>query len=159
MLYDIQITINGALHELSVSPQVFLLELLRDRMGLLGTKKGCDGGECGACTVLMDGAPVYACLTLAVQANGRRVTTVEGLGTPSHLHFLQEAFIEAGAIQCGYCTPGILMASRALLAAKPKPTEDEIARALAGNLCRCTGWRKIIDAVLLASEDKGPDMP
>ena len=140
--------VNGVLHELDVDPQRSLADVLRRELGLTGTKIGCENGECGACTVLLDGAPVNSCLVLAVEAEGHKIETVEGLSKGGELHALQKAFIEHNAIQCGFCTPGMLMSSKALLARNPHPTEDEVREALVGNLCRCTGYVRIVDAVL-----------
>jgi len=138
-----------------------LLEVLREECGLTGTKHGCELGECGTCTVLVDGRPVLSCLALAVEAEGRSIETVEGMHLGNRLHPLQAAFADLGAAQCGYCTPGILMVAKALLAANPRPGRDEIEEALAGNLCRCTGYHKIVEAVewaaaLLRGEDWTP---
>jgi aerobic-type carbon monoxide dehydrogenase small subunit (CoxS/CutS family) len=129
-----------------------LLEVLREDLGLTGTKHGCELGECGTCTVLVDGEPQLSCLLLPVQVEGRAITTVEGMGTTSELHPLQRAFVELGAAQCGYCTPGILLAARSLLERDPAPTRAEIREALAGNLCRCTGYAKIVEAIDLAAQ-------
>jgi carbon-monoxide dehydrogenase small subunit len=129
-----------------------LLEVLREDLGLTGTKHGCELGECGTCTVLVDGEPQLSCLLLPIQVEGRAIMTVEGMGTTSELHPLQRAFVELGAAQCGYCTPGILLSARSLLERDPAPTRAEIREALAGNLCRCTGYAKIIEAIELASE-------
>ncbi|HYA44848.1 MAG TPA: (2Fe-2S)-binding protein [Acidimicrobiales bacterium] len=134
-----------------VAPHESLLRLLRDHLGLMGTKNACEQGECGSCSVYLDGVLVCSCLVLAGQAEGRNVTTVEGLGAPGQLDRIQQAFVEAGAVQCGFCTPGLLMASHDLLRRIPVPDDDEIREALAGNLCRCTGYQKIIDAVHLAA--------
>ncbi len=128
-----------------------LLHVLRERMGLPGSKNACEQGECGSCSILLDGALVCACLVLALQAEGRDVVTIEGLAAGAELHLIQEAFVEAGAVQCGFCTPGLVMATYDLLRGKPHPTELEVREALAGNLCRCTGYAKIVDAVLLAA--------
>ena len=141
-------TINGEPRDLLVAPWRSLLDALRDEAGLTGTKKGCDVGECGSCTVLLDGKPVNACLVLAVEVNGSRITTIEGLQpSPERLHPLQENFMKCGAAQCGFCTPGVLMAAKALLDEKPQPSTDEIRFSLAGNICRCTGYTKIIEAI------------
>jgi aerobic-type carbon monoxide dehydrogenase small subunit (CoxS/CutS family) len=129
-----------------------LLEVLREDLGLTGTKHGCELGECGTCTVLVDGEPQLSCLLLPVQVEGRAITTVEGMGTTSELHPLQRAFVELGAAQCGYCTPGILLSARSLLERDPAPTRAEIREALAGNLCRCTGYAKIVEAIELAAQ-------
>jgi len=146
-----QVTVNGTLYEAAVDPRWTLAEMLRDQLGLTGTKVGCDRGECGSCTVIVDGKAVLSCLTLATEAAGKQITTVEGLATGGKLNGLQQAFWDAGAVQCGFCTPGMLMSATALLAAQPKPSEDEVRLALSGNLCRCTGYRKIVEGVLVAS--------
>lgn len=142
--------LNDERHELVAGDNVTLLDAIRD-LGLIGTKHGCDLGECGACTVLVDGLPVLSCLVLARQAEGQEITTIEGLASAGRPHPLQTAFAELGAAQCGYCTSAMLLAARALLDSNPHPTSDEIRHALAGNLCRCTGYGKIIDAVDLAA--------
>lgn len=152
MRLDVRILVNGVWMEAAVEPQVTLLELLREEWHLTGPKRGCDEGDCGACTVLLDGQPVNSCLVLAVRANGHEVTTVEGLGDEEHLHPLQQAFIQLGALQCGFCGGGMLMAAKALLDTNPDPREADVRRALSGNLCRCTGYSKIIEAVLSASQ-------
>ncbi len=152
MTGPIVLTVNGEERRILVPAHRTLLEVLREDLDLTGTKHGCELGECGACTVLLDGEPVLACLTLAVEASGRRVTTVEGLADGPRLSPLQEAFREVGAVQCGYCTPGMLMAATHLLATTARPTREEIRAALAGNLCRCTGYAKIVEAVALAAE-------
>jgi len=157
LLHDVErvsltLDVNGERSQVLVPVHKTLLEVLREDMGLTGTKHGCELGECGTCTVLIDGRPELSCLVLPVQVEGRAITTVEGLASGSDLHPLQQAFAELGAAQCGYCTPGILLASRALLDVNPKPSRDEIREALAGNLCRCTGYVKILQAVELASE-------
>jgi aerobic-type carbon monoxide dehydrogenase small subunit (CoxS/CutS family) len=147
----IEVTVNGQLLRGEVEARTTLLDLLR-RWGLRGVKHGCETGECGACAVLLDGRPVNACLTLALRAQGRRVETVEGLGSPDRLHPIQEAFVDTGAIQCGYCTPAMEVAAQALLQAIPDPTEAEVRDALAGCLCRCTGYVKPVEAVLRAAK-------
>ncbi len=143
--------VNGERTELLLPVHKTLLEVLREDMQLTGTKHGCELGECGTCTVLIDGKPELSCLLLPIQIEGRAITTVEGLASGSTLHPLQQAFAELGAAQCGYCTPGILLASKSLLESNPKPSRDEIREALAGNLCRCTGYAKILEAVELAA--------
>lgn len=146
--HTVEILVNGQLRYAQVSGSTTLLELLREQWGLTGTKDGCGEGDCGACTVIMDGQPVKSCLVLAVQAQGSQVTTVEGLaGDDGSLHPLQQAFVDTGAVQCGYCIPGMLLAGKALLDANPQPNRSEIKTALSGNLCRCTGYSKIIEAV------------
>jgi carbon-monoxide dehydrogenase small subunit len=139
--------INGRNMQIEVSPTERLIDMLRNPLQLTGTKEGCAEGECGSCTVLLDGRAVNACLILAAQVNGRKVQTVEGLSTYQDLSLLQQMFVAHGAIQCGFCTPGMLMAASSLLAQKPDPSDEEIRQALAGNLCRCTGYTSIIDAV------------
>ena len=146
------LTVNGTRHDLEVAPTRRLIDLLRDELGLTGTKEGCSEGECGACTVLLDGRAVCSCLMLAVQARDRDVLTVEGLARNGELDILQQMFIDHGAVQCGYCTPGMLMSAKALLLKNPHPTETEIRTALAGNLCRCTGYSAIVEAVAAAAE-------
>jgi aerobic-type carbon monoxide dehydrogenase small subunit (CoxS/CutS family) len=144
--------VNGQRTEVLVPVHKTLLEVLREDLGLTGTKHGCELGECGTCTVLVDGRPELSCLVLPVQIEGRAITTIEGMASGAQLHPLQQSFAELGAAQCGYCTPGILLAAKSLLADNPKPTRDEIREALAGNLCRCTGYVKILEAVELAAE-------
>ena len=151
MKVRIALTVNDELHEALVPVHKTLLEVLREDLGLIGTKHGCELGECGTCTVLVDGKPVLSCLALPLEAEGRRITTIEGLAEGARLHPLQQAFAELGAAQCGYCTPGILLTAAALLSERPGPTRQEVKEALAGNLCRCTGYTKILDAVELAS--------
>ncbi|MCM2358955.1 MAG: (2Fe-2S)-binding protein [Geobacteraceae bacterium] len=144
--------INGERFDVAVSPATFLVDVIRETVGLTGTKKGCGIGDCGACTVLIDGRPTLSCLTLAVACTGKSITTIEGLSRGTELHPVQQAFIDKGAIQCGYCTPGMILSSTALLAENPSPSEEEIKHGLAGNLCRCTGYVKIIEAVKHAAE-------
>ena len=151
-LHDITVTVNGQTYERAVEPRLLLSDFLRHELGLTGTHVGCEHGSCGACTVLVDGLPARSCLMFAVQAHGHEVTTVEGLGTPDDLHPIQEAFMEAHGAQCGYCTPGFLMTLVPFLAENPDPSEPEIREAIAGNLCRCTGYQHIVDAVKLAAE-------
>ena len=154
----IKFILNGASVEVSVPPHWTLLRLLREKLGLTGTKEGCGIGECGACTVLIDGVPVHACLFLAPKVEGREVQTIEGLGTRESLHPLQQSFIEHGAVQCGFCTPGMLMSSKALLQKNPHPTKEEVKEAISGNLCRCTGYNQIIEAIIEASNKyQAPD--
>ena len=148
----ISLTINGVPHEADVWEGESLLFALRERLGLPGSKNACEQGECGSCSVLLDDSLVCACLVLAAQADGHDVVTVEGLGVDGSLHPVQDAFVEAGAVQCGFCTPGLVVATADLLRQRPDPTEDEIREALSGNLCRCTGYAKIFDAVRLAVE-------
>jgi carbon-monoxide dehydrogenase small subunit len=143
----LEFTVNGTPRVLDIEPETRLIDVLRDRLDLTGTKEGCGEGECGACTVLMDGVAVNACLVLGLQARGKAVVTIEGLAVDGHLDPLQQAFIDEGAIQCGYCSPGMLMSSKALLLRNPHPSEPEIRTAIAGNLCRCTGYTKIVKAV------------
>ncbi len=147
MKRELHITVNGDEHHLLVDTRRTLLEVIRGEIGLTGTKNGCGAGECGACTVLLDGQPVNSCLVLAHEADGQEVVTIEGLADGTRLHPIQEAFVEEGAIQCGYCTPGMVMTTKALLDRNPDPDREEILQALRGNLCRCTGYVKIIDAV------------
>jgi carbon-monoxide dehydrogenase small subunit len=147
MEIKIEFTLNGKLMKVEVHPHWTLLKLLREELGLTGTKEGCGIGECGACTVLMDGMPVNACLVLAPKVEGRKVETIEGLGSRDSLHPLQKSFIDHGAIQCGFCTPGILMSSKALLDKNSNPTREEIKEAISGHLCRCTGYHQIIEAI------------
>ncbi len=148
----IRFRLNGRDVEVDVPPGRRLLDLLREDLGLTGTKEGCGEGECGACTVVVDGQPRLACLTAAIQVDGKEVLTIEGLAQSGALHPLQQAFIEAGGVQCGFCTPGIIMAAYALLSQNPHPTREEVRAWLSGNLCRCTGYEQIVEAVLLAAK-------
>ena len=148
----LHLRVNGEDQDIYVPVHKTLLEVLREDLNLTGTKHGCELGECGACTVLLDGEPILSCLALPVEWQGREITTIEGLASGSGLHPLQQAFAELGAAQCGYCTPGILLSAKSLLDHNPVPVRDEIREALAGNLCRCTGYTKIIEAVELAVE-------
>jgi carbon-monoxide dehydrogenase small subunit len=148
----ITLKVNGKDHELAVDTNQILVDLLRYDLGLTGTKKGCGTGECGACTVILNGKPVNACLVLAIQANGAEILTIEGLRPPQGLHPLQQAFVEKGAIQCGFCTPGMILSASSLLNQNPNPAEAEIRMALSGNLCRCTGYQKIVEAVQSVGE-------
>ncbi|NLE74646.1 MAG: (2Fe-2S)-binding protein [Actinobacteria bacterium] len=145
-------TVNGLPHEIAVEPHQLLIEVLREHLGLTGTKHSCGVGNCGACTVLVDGTPELACLTLAMEVRDKSVLTIEGLAKEGLLHPLQQAFVDYGAIQCGYCTPGMILTGKALLDDNPDPTEHEVREALAGNICRCTGYVKIVEAVLAAAE-------
>jgi aerobic-type carbon monoxide dehydrogenase small subunit (CoxS/CutS family) len=151
MKVRVALNVNGESREALVPVHKTLLEVLREDLGLTGTKHGCELGECGTCTVLIDGEPVLSCLALPVDSEGCRITTVEGMAEGGQLHPLQQAFAELGAAQCGYCTPGILLTATALLTERPSPTRDQVKEALAGNLCRCTGYTKILDAVELAA--------
>ena len=148
---SLKMNLNGRDVTVEIEPSALLVDVLRDQLGLTGTKVGCSNGECGACTVLLDGEAVVSCLLPAMKANGRSVVTVEGLGMEGELHALQRAFIEEGAVQCGYCIPGMLMSAKALLDKHPNPSEEEIKRAISGNLCRCTGYVKIIKAIKAAA--------
>jgi aerobic carbon-monoxide dehydrogenase small subunit len=141
------LTINESEYEVAVSPNQTLTDLLRDQLGLTGTKKGCEVGDCGACTVLLDGTPVNSCLVLALQAEGCRVTTIEGLADDKGLDPVQQSFVDKGAIQCGFCSPGMILSAKALKERNPNPDTQEIRRAISGNLCRCTGYQKIIEAI------------
>lgn len=154
----VSLTVNGRAHTVTTPAHKTLLYLLRDDLHLYGTKDGCREGECGACTVLLDGRPVNACLVLAGQADGREVVTIEGLAADSRLHPLQRAFVEAGAVQCGFCTPGLILSAVALLAQQPHPSEAQIRQALTGNLCRCTGYSQIIEAVKRAATETATEL-
>ncbi len=143
----VSLTVNGKLYTRSAKPNMTLLDFIRDELGLTGTKKGCETGDCGACTVILDGLPVNSCQVLALEASGKQVLTIEGLNNGKELHLLQEAFVEYGAIQCGFCTPGMILTAKALLDKNSNPTEEEIKEAISGNLCRCTGYTKIIEAI------------
>ena len=154
----IELNINGDTQELLVSPNYTLLEVLRDQLGLMGTKRGCDLGACGACTVLVDGEAHLSCIMLAMDAVGKEITTIEGLTAGGELHPLQRAFIDQGALQCGFCTPGMILTAEAVLREDGQPTEGEIKRKMAGNLCRCTGYKKIVEAVMSVSEKAGEEV-
>ncbi len=143
----IELEVNGELHEVLAKPEQTLLDVLRNTLGFTGAKEGCGLGACGACTVLLDGAPALSCLMLVEAAVGREIATIEGLARGGELHPLQESFVQHGAIQCGYCSPGMILTGKALLDQNPSPTRDEIRAAIAGNLCRCTGYQKIVDAI------------
>ena len=147
--------VNGEAVVLEVDPEKTLLDVLRDELALTGSKRGCGRGDCGACTVIMDGKAILSCLTPIMQASGRDILTVEGLARNGKLHPLQEAFLETGAVQCGFCIPGMLLSAKALLDQNPSPTDPEVREGLSGNLCRCTGYKKIVEAVLLAAETTG----
>jgi carbon-monoxide dehydrogenase small subunit len=149
---SLQLVINGQPNKLEVEPHLTLLEVIRSSLGLTGTKEGCSTGHCGACTVLVNGQPISSCLMLAAEANGQRILTVEGLASNGTLHPVQEAFVQQGGLQCGFCTAGMMMSTVALLNGNPQPTEQEIRFSLAGNLCRCTGYHKIVEAVQHAAE-------
>ena len=151
-LVNIKVNINGNPYDLNVQPNTLLLDLLRNELGLTGTKRGCETGECGACTVILDGVTVNSCMVLAVETNGKNVTTIEGLENNGQLHPLQESFMEEGASQCGFCTPGMILSAKALLDKNPNPTEEEIRMAISGNLCRCTGYTKIVKAIKAAAQ-------
>jgi carbon-monoxide dehydrogenase small subunit len=143
----ITLTVNGVQHEVAIEPRQSLLQVLREELHLTGTKEGCSEGECGACTVILDGQTVDSCLIFGLEANGREVVTIEGLATGDTLHPLQNAFAEYGGVQCGFCTPGMILAAKALLDSNPHPTEADIRRGISGNLCRCTGYVKIVEAI------------
>ncbi len=154
MKQTINLSVNENLYEVEVDQRRTLLEVLRDSLGLTGAKKGCDEGECGACTVIINGKAVPSCLVLAIEAQGKEIFTVEGMFQKGVLHPLQQAFLDNGAFQCGFCTPGMLMSAKALLDENPHPKEAEVVRAIAGNLCRCTGYTRIIKTILAAAEGK-----
>ena len=149
----IELNVNGEAHTVIAEDHRTLLEVLRESLGLTGTKEACDLGDCGACTVLIDGKPTLSCLTLALDAQGKEITTIEGLAKNGQLHPVQKAFVDKGAVQCGFCSPGMILTSKALLDNNPHPTEHEVRQGISGNLCRCTGYVKIIDAVLAAAEE------
>ena len=148
----INLNVNGREYELAVAPNRTLTQALRDDLGFFGTKEGCGVGDCGACTVIMNGKAVNSCLVLAVEASGSEITTIEGVAGAEGLHPIQQAFVDLGAIQCGFCTPGMILSAKSLLDAQPEPTEREVREALSGNLCRCTGYQKIIEAVQEAAK-------
>ncbi|MFC1671229.1 (2Fe-2S)-binding protein [Spirochaetota bacterium] len=147
MKQALELNINGLTYDVVVSPREILADVLREKLGLIGTKKGCGQGDCGTCTVLIDGRPYLSCITLALSCKGKEILTIEGMEKDGELHPIQKSYIKNGAVQCGFCTPGMIMSSKALLDENPKPTEMEIRRALEGNLCRCTGYTKIVEAV------------
>jgi aerobic carbon-monoxide dehydrogenase small subunit len=149
----IELTINNRVYEVPVSPKDLLADIIRDKIGLTGTKKGCGQGDCGACTVLIDGQPVLSCLTLAIACQEKKIDTIEGLvAADGQLHPIQQAYVDHGAVQCGFCTPGMILASKALLDRNPQPSEEEIKRGISGNICRCTGYKKIVEAIFAAGE-------
>ncbi|KXG75096.1 (2Fe-2S)-binding protein [Thermotalea metallivorans] len=150
-MVHIRLTVNGKTYGLDVEEGVRLIDVLRDQLRLTGTKEGCGEGECGACTVIMDGRTVNSCLVMAFQADGSDITTIEGIAKGGTLHPIQRAFLEVGAVQCGFCTPGMVLSAKALLDKNPEPTREEIREGISGNLCRCTGYHKIVDAIALAS--------
>ena len=154
----IELNINGDIHELLVSPNHTLLEVLREKLGLMGTKRGCDLGSCGACTVLINGEAYLSCIMLAVDAVGKDIITIEGLAAGGDLHPLQNAFIDQGAVQCGFCPPGMILTAEAILTEDEHPTEDVIKKKMAGNLCRCTGYKKIVGAVMSVNEKTGEEV-
>ncbi len=150
---DITLNVNGGNYQLEIEPHRTLVEVLRDTLGFTGTKKSCNEGECGACTVIMDGKPVASCLVLALDAQGKKILTIEGLAQGEELHPIQVAFVRKGGIQCGFCTPGMIMSAKALLDKNPNPTTGEVRKAIAGNLCRCTGYQQIVDSIMSAAEE------
>ena len=150
----IELNVNGDSHELLVAPNLTLLEVLREKLGLMGTKRGCDLGACGACTVLIDGEAYLSCLMLAVDAAGKEIITIEGLAAGGDLHPLQKAFIDHGGLQCGFCTPGMILTAEAILKEDEHPTEEVVKKKMAGNLCRCTGYKKILEAVMSVAESE-----
>ncbi|MFC1917063.1 (2Fe-2S)-binding protein [Chloroflexota bacterium] len=150
----VRLRVNGDVYEIAVAPRQTLLDTLRKGLGLTGTKKGCDKGNCGACTVLIDGKPVNSCLTLAIEAQDKEILTIEGMADGEQLHPIQSAFIEYGAIQCGFCTPGMILSAKALLDENPHPADHEIRKALEGNLCRCTGYKQIVEAIVAVARQK-----
>ena len=151
----IQLKVNGELYDVAVHPHRTLAEVLREELDLIGTKEACNAGDCGSCTVIMDGKSVVSCRTLAIEAEGKDIRTIEGLAQDGQLSPLQQSFVDHGAIQCGFCTPGMIMSAKALLDENPKPTEQEVRMGIAGNICRCTGYTKIVEAILAASQEGG----
>jgi carbon-monoxide dehydrogenase small subunit len=158
MKQAIELNINGDVHEMLVATHHTLLEVLREQLGLMGTKRGCDLGACGACTVLIDGEAYLSCLMLAVDAIGKQVVTIEGLSEDGDLHPLQSAFVDQGALQCGFCTPGMILTAKAILDEEKHPTEEVIKQKMAGNLCRCTGYKKVVEAVMRVAEESGQEV-
>ncbi len=151
---DIELSVNGKKYQLKVEPWRTLVEVLRENLGLMGTKKSCNEGECGACTLIMDGKAVTSCLVLALDAQGKDIITIEGLSHGETLHPIQESFLKHGGVQCGFCTPGMIMSSKALLDDNPNPTLDETRRAISGNLCRCTGYQHIINSIMAVGKEE-----
>ncbi len=158
-MFEVTLKVNGEEYEVSVPAKETLLNVLRDRMGFLDVKCSCNEGECGACTVLLNGKAVCSCLMLAVQAEGKAITTIKGIAKFGELHPLQQSFIEHGAVQCGYCTPGIILTAKALLDENPKPTEEEVREAISGNLCRCTGYQQIVEAIMATAAEVQKNTP
>tara|TARA_B100000315_G_scaffold202812_1_gene195618 strand:+ start:83 stop:553 length:471 start_codon:yes stop_codon:yes gene_type:complete len=154
MKKSITLNVNGATYDIVVEPYRTLVDVLRDDLGLTGTKRGCGRGNCGTCTILVDGKAVNSCLVLALDMVGRSIVTIEGLAQGGSMHPIQEAFVRYGAVQCGYCTPGLIMATKAFLEKNPKPSEEEVRSAISGNICRCTGYAKVIDAILAVAEGR-----
>jgi len=152
MTYSLNLKINGEAHQISVDSHWSLLDTLRDQLQMTGTKKGCDEGDCGACTVILEGKAVTSCMVLAMDAHGTEVVTVEGLASGTKLHPVQEAFVNQGGVQCGFCTPGLIMSAAAFLQENPDPTEEDVRYAIGGNLCRCTGYSKVVEAILSAGK-------
>lgn len=150
----IQLKINNEEYEVLIEPRTTLLQVLRENLGLTGTKQACDTGDCGACTVLIDGKPTVSCLTLAIEVRDKEILTIEGVGKDGNLHPLQQAFIDYFAVQCGFCTPGMILSAKALLDKNPNPTEEEVREAISGNLCRCTGYVKIIEAIMAVAKNR-----
>ena len=148
----INLKVNGESREVVIEPKTTLLQVLREDLGLTGTKQGCEAGDCGACTVLIDGKPTLSCLTLAIEVQGKEILTIEGLAQDGQLHPLQQAFIDYFAVQCGFCTPGMILSAKALLDRNPHPTVEEVREAISGNLCRCTGYVKIVEAIMAAAK-------
>ncbi|HJX03946.1 MAG TPA: (2Fe-2S)-binding protein [Dehalococcoidia bacterium] len=155
MMKQIKLNVNGNIFDLAIEPQRTLLEVLREDLGLIGTKEGCGLGECGACTVIIEGRTYNSCLMLAIEADGKEIITIEGLAQGDKLHPIQEAFMQEGGLQCGFCTPGMIMSAKVLLDRNPNPSDDEIRQGIAGNLCRCTGYTKIFAAIKTAARNMG----
>ena len=153
-MMNITLNVNDNEYEVEVAPYHTLCDVLRDKLGFTEVKNSCNEGECGSCTVLVDGKPVCSCLMLAAQADGRKITTIRGLSTDGELHPLQKKFIEHGAVQCGYCTPGMILSAKALLDSNPRPSEEEVRMAISGNICRCTGYQQIVEAIMAAAAEQ-----